>query len=55
MHYALGQYEALLRIQADGSSFEVDDELTGHYIKKLIIVVMFVPVIIALHHAEADD
>src|SRR5438067_6399345 len=55
MHDAPGNHEALLRLQVDRAILEIDDEVPFEDEKELIVAVVLVPVILALHHPEADD
>jgi len=55
MHHALWDDKALIRQELDGPSLEIDYESATHDVKKLIIIVVFVPVVLALHYAEPHD
>jgi hypothetical protein len=55
MHHALGHDEALLGFEGDRAAFQIDDELPGDDIKKLIVGVVLVPVIFALDDSQAND
>ena len=45
----LGNHETLPRSKIDGTIFEVDDEVSVEYEEELIVVVVFMPVVLALH------
>src|SRR5262249_43073777 len=55
MHDALGHYEPLTRTQLHRAPFQIDEKATLHDVEKLILVIVLVPVVLALHDAEADD
>jgi hypothetical protein len=55
MHDALGYDKTLARLQINALAFEIDDEMTVKDKEEFIVVVVLVPVILALHDAEADD
>src|SRR5262245_15310132 len=40
--------------EIDGLSFEIDDEVPVKDKEELVIVVVLVPVVFALHHAQTD-
>ena len=52
---ALGHHYALPRVQRDGPVLEVDQELAGHAVEELVIVVVLVPVVFTLHDTEPHD
>lgn len=52
---ALWNDEALARLKIDLPTLEIDDEVPVEDKKELIVLLMFVPVILALHDAEAYD
>jgi hypothetical protein len=45
--------EALIGQKLNRPTFEVDDELSTQHEEELIVVVVFMPVVFALHHAKA--
>jgi hypothetical protein len=53
MHNTPRNDETLIGQKFNRSTFEVDDELSTQYEEELIVVVVFVPVVFALHHAQA--
>src|SRR5437016_4128745 len=53
MHNAPRNDEALIGQKLNRSTFEVDDELSTQHEEELIVVVVFVPMVLALHHAKA--
>ena len=55
MHDAFWDDEPLMRLKIDRPIFQVDDEVTLQHKEELIVVVVFVPMILALHNAEAND
>src|SRR5215471_17454674 len=55
MHHALWDDEALIGQELDRSSLKIDYESATQHVKKLIIIVVFVPVVLALHYAEPHD
>jgi len=55
MNDALRDNEALVSRKLDAFILEIDDETTLQYKEELIVVVMFVPVILALHDAKTND
>jgi len=55
MDYALRNNEALARLQCHATILKVDEKLAIQTEKELIIVVVFMPVIFALHYAKAYD
>jgi hypothetical protein len=50
-----GNDKALLRLQVDRPTLKIDDEVPLKNKEKLIIVLVFVPVIFALHDAKTHD
>ena len=54
MEHTFRHHEAFLRCEIDRSFFQVDDEPTLEDEEKLVVVIVFVPVILALHHANAN-
>ena len=48
MDHALRHGEALLRPELDRAPFEIDEELAVHYVEKLVLVVVLVPVKLAV-------
>src|SRR5215469_14682243 len=56
MHHALWDDKALIGQELDRSPLvEIDYESATQDVKKLIIIVVFVPVVLALHYAEPND
>src|SRR6516225_5147895 len=56
MHHALWDDKALIGQDLDRSPLvEIDYESATQDVKKLIIIVVFVPVVFALHYAEPHD
>jgi len=41
--------------KADGSSFQINGQAAFDHIKELVIVIVFVPMVLALDHANADN
>ena len=54
MDDALRDNEALLLSKFDASALKVDDEATFKNKEKLVVVIVFVPMIFPLHDAEAN-
>src|SRR5207244_2627069 len=52
---AFGNDKSLLWLQINRAIFEIDDKMSLQNKEKLIVVVMFVPVVFALHDPEAND
>ena len=55
MHHALWDDKALIGQELNRSPLQIDYESATKDVKKLIIIVVFVPVVLALHYAEAHD
>ena len=55
MHQALWDDKALIGQELDRSPLEIDYESATQDVKKLIIIVVFVPVVLALHYAEPQN
>ena len=55
MDDALRDNKALSLSKLDASILEIDDETTFEDKEELVVVVVFVPVILALHDAEPND
>ena len=55
MNDALRDNKALLSRKLDTFILEIDDEPTFQYEEELIVIVVFVPVILALHDAKTND
>jgi hypothetical protein len=55
MNDALRDNKPLLLTELDASILEIDDETTFQDKEELVVVVVFVPVILALHDAETND
>jgi hypothetical protein len=54
MDDAFGYDEAFSRLQIDRTVLEIDDEVAFEHEKELVIILVPVPVILALHYAEAN-
>jgi hypothetical protein len=52
---APGNDESLTRLQRDGAILEIDQKLAVDHEKEFVEVIVLVPVILALHHAEPYD
>src|SRR5262249_50990886 len=55
MHHALWDNKALIGQELNRLPLEIDYESAAQDVKKLIIIVVFVPVVLALHYAEPHD
>lgn len=55
MDDALRDNKALSLSKLDASILEVDDETAFENKEELVVVVVFVPMVLALHDAEMDD
>ena len=55
MHDAPGHDEPLARQQFDATALQVDDERPVHDVEKLVEVVMAVPVVFTLNHAQPHN
>src|SRR5262249_5966002 len=55
MHHALWDDKTLIGQELDRSPLEIDYESAAQDIEKLIIIVVFVPMVLALQHAEPHD
>src|SRR5215467_8623979 len=55
MHHALGDDKSLIGQKLDRSPLEIDYESAAQDVEKLIIIVVFVPVVLALQYAEPHD
>jgi hypothetical protein len=55
MNDALWHNKALLLSELDTSILEINDETTVKDKEELVVIVVFVPVVFALHDAEAND
>src|SRR5579871_6750576 len=55
VHDALGHDEALARAEIDRALLQIDQEMPFEDEEELVQVVVLVPVILALHDAEAND
>ena len=55
MDDALGYDIPVPRMQINGLPFEIDDEVPIQDKEKLVIVVVLMPVVLALHHTQADN
>jgi len=52
---AFGNDKSLLWLQIDRTIFEIDEKVPLQDKEELIVVVMFVPVIFALHNSETNN
>ena len=52
MHYALGHDKAFPGLKINRAPLKVNDEVSVQHEEKFVVLVMLVPVIFALHHAE---
>ncbi len=55
MDNTLRNYKTFPRLQLDNPILKVNDELPVQNEEELIIVVVFVPVILALHYTEPNN
>ena len=55
MEYAFRNNESLSGLELNGPAFQIDDQPAIDYIEEFIVVVMFVPVIFTLDHADPDN
>ena len=55
MHHPFRHRKALARTQLDRSALQVNDEAPIDDVEKLVLVVVFMPVELALHDAEPHD
>ena len=55
MHHALWDDKALIGQELDRSPLEIDYKSAAQDVEKLIIIVVFVPVVLALHYTEPHD
>jgi hypothetical protein len=55
MHHAPWDDKALIGQELDRSPLEIDYESATQDVKKFIIIVVFVPMVLALHYAEPHD
>src|SRR5262249_48271239 len=53
MHDPPGNHKALPRLEVDRPILEVDDEVAIKHKKEFIVIIVLVPMIFALHHAQA--
>ena len=54
MHDALGNHHALSRRELNGAAFDVDEQLALDHVEELVVVIVFVPVVFAFNHSQAD-
>src|SRR5258707_14017827 len=52
---AFGNDKSLLWLQINRAIFKIDDEVPLQDKEKLVVVVMFVPVVFALHDSQANN
>src|SRR5262249_22076168 len=55
MHHALWDDKTLIGQELDRSPLEIDYESAAQDVEKLVIIVVFVPVVLALHYAKPHD
>lgn len=55
MRHTLRDDESLPRRKIDNTIFEIDEKVTFENEKEFIQLIVFVPVILSLHHTESDD
>jgi len=55
MNDALRDNEALLLGELDASTLEVDDETAFENKEELVVIIVFVPVVLALQDTESND
>src|ERR1700751_3971315 len=55
MHHAFRDDKALIGQELDRSPLEIDYESAAQDVEKLIIIVVFVPMVLALHYAKPHD
>ena len=55
MRHTLWNDEALIGQELDRSPLEIHDEPTAQDVEKLIVIVVFVPMVLALHDAEPHN
>src|SRR2546421_12506001 len=48
VQHALGHNKTLTRCEFHQAAFKIDEQLSFYHVEKLIVIVMFVPVILAL-------
>src|SRR5215831_686932 len=59
VHHALGDNETLAWVELHGAAFEVNEQLPFDDVKELVVLVVFMPVVLALddghtHHGLVD-
>jgi len=52
---ALGNDKSLLWLQSNRAIFEIDDEVPFQDKEELVVVVMFVPMVLASHYPQANN
>lgn len=55
MQNAFGDDDALARVESDQAIFEIEQELAFDDIEKLVVVIVFVPVVFTAKNAQAHD
>lgn len=55
MHKALRDYESLLRPQIHRAIFKIDNKMAFQDKEELVVAIVFVPVILTLHHPQANN
>src|SRR5688572_25210532 len=55
MDHAPRYDESLARIEGHNAVFEIDVETPFYYIEEFVIVIVLVPVVFALDHAQSHD
>jgi hypothetical protein len=54
MHHSLWNDKSLSRRKLDRAVFKINQQLSINHIKKLIVFVVFMPVVLSLYDPEAD-
>jgi hypothetical protein len=54
MHHSLWNDKSLSGRKLDGAVFKVNQQSTVYNIKKLVVLIVLMPVILSLHDPEAD-
>jgi len=55
MFHAFGDDESLSRRQINGALLQIDQESAADHVEKLILIVVVMPVIFTLDHAQSDN
>src|SRR5260370_8325411 len=54
MHHAFGNNDSLSRRKLESAAFQINEQLAIHDIKKLVILIVLMPVILSLYDPEPD-